>query len=69
VRGPIDVVNDPAAGVLDNDLAAAARAALALDRAKVRRYAEKFSWEHSTRQFLSCLVPARRGEAALAGAS
>jgi glycosyltransferase involved in cell wall biosynthesis len=69
VRGPIDVVNDPAAGVLDEDLAAAALAALSLDRARVRRYAQRFSWEHSTRQFLSCLVPARRGEAALAGAS
>jgi glycosyltransferase involved in cell wall biosynthesis len=69
VRGPIDVVNDPSAGVLDENLGAAARAALTLDRAKVRRYAERFSWEHSTHQFLSCLVPARRGEAAFAGAS
>ena len=68
VRGPIDVVKDPAAGVLANDLGAAARAALALDRDKVRRYAERFSWEHSSRQFLSNLVPARRGETALAGA-
>ena len=32
VRGPIDVVTDPAAGVLDEDLGAAALAALALDR-------------------------------------
>jgi glycosyltransferase involved in cell wall biosynthesis len=68
VRGPIDVVKDPAAGVLDNDLGAAARAALALDRDKVRRYAARYSWENSSRQFLSNLVPARRGEAALAGA-
>ena len=69
VRGPIDVVCDPSAGVLSEDLAVAARAALALDRATVRRCAERYSWEHSTRQFLSCLVPARRGEAALAGAA
>lgn len=69
VRGLIDVVTDPAAGVLDEDLGSAALAALALDRGKVRRYAEKFSWEHSTRQFLSNLVPARRGEAAFAGAA
>jgi glycosyltransferase involved in cell wall biosynthesis len=69
VRGPIDVVKDPAAGVLDNDLGAAARAALALDRDKVRQYAVKYSWENSSRQFLSNLVPARRGEAAFAGAT
>jgi glycosyltransferase involved in cell wall biosynthesis len=69
VRGPIDVVKDPAAGVLDNDLRAAALAALALDRAQVRRYAERFTWEHCSRQFLSNLVPARGGQAALAGAA
>lgn len=69
VRGPIDVVTDQAAGVLNEDLAAAARAALALDRVKVRRFAKRYSWEYSSRQFLSNLVPARRGEAALAGAA
>jgi glycosyltransferase involved in cell wall biosynthesis len=68
VRGPIDVVKDPAAGVLGDDLGAAAIAALSLDRVKVRQYAERFSWESSSRQFLSSLVPARRGEGALAGA-
>lgn len=69
VRGPIDVVKDPEAGVLDEDLGAAARAALELDRGKVRRYAEQFSWEYCSRQFLANLVPARRREAALAGAA
>ena len=69
VRGPIDVVKDPAVGVLDNDLGAAALAALALDREKVRRYAQQFSWEHSSRQFISSLVPARSPEACLAEAA
>ena len=69
VRGPIDVVKDPAAGVLDNDLRAAALAALALDCSQVRWYAERFTWEHCSRQFLSNLVPARRGEAPFAGAA
>lgn len=69
VRGPIDVIRDPDAGVLDEDLGAAARAALRLDRDKVRRYAEQFSWEHCSRQFVANLVPARRREAALAGAA
>jgi len=69
VRGPVDVIKDPAAGVLDNDLGAAAMAALSLDRERVRRYAERFSWEASTRQFVDHLVPARSGEVALATAA
>lgn len=69
VRGPIDVVKDPEAGVLDNDLGAAAMAALALDRDRVRRYGERFSWEHSSRQFISSLVPARVEESRLAQAA
>ena len=68
VRGPIDVVKDPCAGVLDNDLAAAAMAALALDREKVRRYGERFSWERCTQQFVAALVPARVPEGRLAAA-
>jgi glycosyltransferase involved in cell wall biosynthesis len=69
VRGPIDVVKDPAAGILDNDLGAAALAALALDRDKVRRYGERFSWEHCSRQFVSSLVPSRTVEPSLAQAA
>ncbi len=69
VRGPVDVIKDPAVGVLDNDLGAAAMAALSLDRERVRRYAERFSWEASTRQFVEHLVPARSGEVALATAA
>ncbi len=69
VRGPIDVVKDPAVGVLDNDLGAAALAALALDRENVRRYGQRYSWEYSSRQFVSSLVPARNLESALAQAA
>lgn len=61
VRGPIDVVKDPGAGVLANDLREAALAALLLDRDGVRRYAERFSWEDCTRQFVANLVPAGPG--------
>jgi hypothetical protein len=43
--------------------------ALTLDREKVARYGGRYSWEHSTRQFLSSLVPARSVEAALAEAA
>ena len=69
VRGPIDVVKDAEAGVLDNDLGAAALAALGLDRNKVQRYAERFSWETATRQFVSSLVPAVSPEGRLARAA
>ena len=69
VRGPIDVIKDPAAGVLDADLGAAALSALRLDRDKVRGYAARFSWEQSSRQFISSLVPARAREASLVQAA
>jgi glycosyltransferase involved in cell wall biosynthesis len=60
VRGPIDVVKDPSAGILNEDLGTAAMTALRLDRGEVRRYAERFSWERSSRQFASHLVAARK---------
>ncbi|HLX24978.1 MAG TPA: glycosyltransferase family 1 protein [Usitatibacter sp.] len=69
VRGPIDVVKDPTAGVLDEDLGAAALAALRLDREKVAKYARQYSWEYCTRQFLSSLVPARAMEGSFAQAA
>ncbi len=69
VRGPIDVVKDPSAGVLDNDLGSAAMSALTLDREKVARYGSRFTWEASTRQFLASLVPARAREARLVQAA
>jgi glycosyltransferase involved in cell wall biosynthesis len=58
VTGPIDVIRDPRAGVLSVDLLAAARAALDLDRAAVRRYALQYSWATATRQFVENLRPA-----------
>lgn len=57
VVGPIDVIKDARAGVLHEDLAVAARAALALDRSFVRRYAETFSWGAATTQFVANLHP------------
>ncbi len=59
VRGPIDVILDPTVGVLRANLGSAAVEALSLDRGAVRRYAETYSWEHCSRQFLAHLVPAR----------
>jgi len=57
VTGPIDVIRDRSGGVLDEDLRTAAIAALALDRAAVRRYALQYSWSAATRQFVQNLMP------------
>jgi glycosyltransferase involved in cell wall biosynthesis len=60
VTGPLDVVTDPAAGVLGEDLGAAALAALALDRKRVHEFALRYSWDAATRQFEANLHPRRR---------
>lgn len=60
VHGPIDVVKDASVGVLDWDLRRAALAALTLDRPSCRRYAARFPWQESSRQFLSHLVTTAR---------
>jgi glycosyltransferase involved in cell wall biosynthesis len=59
VPGPLDIVGESGAGVLDGDLGRAARAALAIDPARCRAQALKFSWPECARQFLANLVPAR----------
>lgn len=61
VRGPLDVVPEPGIGVLDQDLRRAALAALGMDRARCRRFAEAFPWKDSATRFLECQVAA--GEA------
>lgn len=55
VTGPIDVIGKEPVGVLDNDLRAAALAALEVPRDNCRAYAERFSWAASARQFLDHL--------------
>jgi 1,2-diacylglycerol 3-alpha-glucosyltransferase/glucuronosyltransferase len=62
VTGPIDVVTNGLDGVLDDDLATAATAALELDRNACRRSAEQRTWSRAAEQFLSHLVCARGGE-------
>jgi glycosyltransferase involved in cell wall biosynthesis len=63
VTGPIDVIANGTTGVLDEDLRAAALAALKLDPAKCRAFALQHTWEAATRQFLGHLAP-RQNEAA-----
>lgn len=60
VTGPIDLVSPGQSGVLSEDLAAAVRGALALDRSKVRAHAMGYSWQTTARMFLSNLEAARR---------
>ena len=59
VSGPKDVVTDPRAGVLSNDLKQAAAHALTLDSKAARSHARTFSWENSARQFLENVLAAR----------
>jgi glycosyltransferase involved in cell wall biosynthesis len=65
VTGPVDVVRDPAAGVLAEDLRAAALDALALDRSAVHRYAQRYSWATAPRQCVDNLRPRSRAAARL----
>jgi glycosyltransferase involved in cell wall biosynthesis len=62
VTGPIDVVRQGETGILDEDLAKACRAALELDPADCRAYAESRSWARSTEQFFGHLAPMNDGE-------
>ncbi|MBW4023156.1 MAG: glycosyltransferase family 1 protein [Proteobacteria bacterium] len=65
VMGPRDILGaaSPPVGGLDEDLQAAALAALQVDRSLCRRFAEGFSWSAATKMFLGNLVPmaGRRG--------
>ena len=67
VPGPLDVVGDSGAGVLDRDLRAACLAALAIPRERARAHAETFTWAAATRQFLDNVAAAKAGHAARAG--
>lgn len=62
VPGPRDVVQPGVTGVLDEDLCAAALAALDIDRYACRNFALQRSWQRATRQFARQLVHARTGD-------
>jgi glycosyltransferase involved in cell wall biosynthesis len=67
VSGPTDVLTDPRAGVLSNDLEQAALHALSLDSKAARSHARTFSWKNSARQFLENALAARNLAASKAG--
>jgi glycosyltransferase involved in cell wall biosynthesis len=57
VMGPIDVVQNGVSGVLNEDLACAAREALTLSPDACRLHAARYSWAAATEQFLGNLCP------------
>jgi glycosyltransferase involved in cell wall biosynthesis len=57
VTGPIDVLGDSSAGVMNEDLRTACLHALKIPREVARAHAEKFSWKAASEQFVSHLKP------------
>lgn len=58
VSGPKDVLTDPHAGVLSEDLRDAALRALKLKGKAARAHALRYSWENSARQFIENVLAA-----------
>jgi glycosyltransferase involved in cell wall biosynthesis len=52
VMGPLDILGDSDAGILDEDLRAACLGALAIDPTAARELALSFSWRRAAMQFL-----------------
>jgi len=59
VMGPIDVVGQSGAGVLDEDLRAACLACLDISRDRATARASQFTWSVATAQFFAVLKPMR----------
>lgn len=57
VPGPLDVIGNTGIGVLNEDLAAAARAAITISPDRCRGFALQFSWRRTAEQFLGNLAP------------
>ncbi len=60
VPGPMDVVGDSGAGVLDEDLRTAALTALAIRPEACRTRALEFNWETSARTFVDIILRSNR---------
>ncbi len=57
VPGPADLITDGGNGALDDDLREAVFRALSIDGDSCAEFAARFSWDASTRRFLSLLKP------------
>jgi glycosyltransferase involved in cell wall biosynthesis len=55
VEGPLDVIKNGINGWMDEDLKNATTKALEVDRKSCRAFAEQFSWEACTQQFLTLI--------------
>ena len=64
VEGPLDVIENGTNGWMDDDLQTAMDNALAVDRKSCRQFAEGYSWDACTQQFLSLIQPNRAEEPA-----
>ena len=60
VTGPLDLLEDSAVGVLDDDLQQACLAALKIDKTGCRAFALERTWDKSLDQFLQNLAPLDR---------
>ncbi len=67
VMGPIDIVGGTRAGVLSGDLRQAIRGAATLARADAVELARRFSWDHSTQQFIDNIEEAQARRRAMQG--
>jgi glycosyltransferase involved in cell wall biosynthesis len=56
VEGPLDVIKNGINGWMDEDLQSAVENALKVDRASCRQFAEGYSWDACTQQFLNLLM-------------
>jgi glycosyltransferase involved in cell wall biosynthesis len=66
VEGPLDVIQNGVNGWIDEDLGVAARKALEVERSSCRKFAEGYSWEACTSQFLSLIQPKQQSTAHVA---
>ncbi|WP_321502490.1 glycosyltransferase family 1 protein [Breoghania sp.] len=64
VMGPLDIIADTGAGVLDADLQKAALAALEIDRHHARDVALGYTWAKASRQFLDNILLAHGSDEA-----
>jgi len=67
VMGPIDIVGGTRGGVLSHDLREAVLGAATLDRRDAMEVASRFSWAHSTRQFIDNIEEAQDRRRAMQG--
>lgn len=64
VEGPLDVIQNGVNGWMDEDLGIAALNALKVEPHACRKYAEDYSWDACTKQFISIIEQVRQQKAA-----